>query len=215
MSTLEILNAIGEAHNALIQLPELEAKIRSLTDERDFVKLERDEAELTIQRLKARITDLENERFNTNNQVHEQAEKIAELTIRNASLEQSHKDLTVAYDNAQSTIRDQFDRIHILNADKAALDARLSDAQSFGAMLTETLRGIGQSIVAAVEVPGVTPSAPFPVSNTVGLPVQAEPSVASVVNDSPLELVDEPAAPAVVESPKEDTAAGCFPYRYW
>ena len=142
----------------------------------------------------------------------DQSATITELSNRNESLDQSHRDLIVAHDNAQATIRDQFDRIHILNADKAALNARLEDAKSFGAKLTETLKGIGQSIVAAVEVPEVTSEKPFPVANTVGLPV---PSVSEQAKSDGL-MVDpfmaEQAAPTVVEP---ETAAGCYPYKYW
>jgi chromosome segregation ATPase len=210
MSTLDVLNAIGEAHAALIRVPELEATIKSLTDERDFIKLERDEAELTISRLKARIVDLENFNAKLGSDLLTADRTITELTTRNANLDQSHNDLAAAHSNALSSLYEKDLTIEILRSDKAALAARLEDAKGYGVKLSETLRSIGQSIVAAVEVPEVTPSAPFPVSNPVELPLSTEPEVDSSVDNRLVEPVASPAPADLVEP-----AAGCFPYRYW
>ena len=88
-------------------------------------------------------------------------------------------------------------------------------ALGYGAKLAETLKGIGQSIVKAVEVPEVTSDKPFPVADSMGLSDQTNaerPDTDGLMVDP---IMAESTAPAVVESPKEDTAAGCFPYRYW
>lgn len=215
MSTLDVLNAISEAREALIRLPELEATIRSLTDDRDFVKLERDEAERTIERLKARISELENSLAQKVVDNATQSVEISDLKARNESLDQSHRDLTVAYNNAQATIMEKDILINTLNQSNTMLTLRLEDAKGYGERLAETLKGIGQSIVKAVEVPEVTSDKPFPVDNTVGLSGETNVSPDGNVSLMVDPVVAESTGEAVVESPKEDTAAGCFPYRYW
>lgn len=215
MSTLDVLNAISEAHAALVRTPELEAQIKALTDERDFVKLERDEAELTIQRLKARITELENDLIRERQDNLQKSNEIGDLSNRNTHLDETVNSLTRRVENLTATKNEQIDLITALRMDKAALEVRLDDAKGYGAKLAETLKGIGQSIVKAVEVPEVTSDKPFPVADSMGLSDQTNaerPDTDGLMVDP---IMAESTAPAVVESPKEDTAAGCFPYRYW
>ena len=135
MSTLDVLNAISEAHAALVRTPELEAQIKALTDERDFVKLERDEAELTIQRLKARITELENDLIRERQDNLQKSNEIGDLSNRNIHLDETVNSLTRRVENLTATKNEQLDLITALRMDKAALEVRLDDAKGYGAKL--------------------------------------------------------------------------------
>ena len=217
MSTLDVLNAISEAREALIRVPELESTIKSITEERDFIKLERDEAELTISRLKARIADLE-AICNGNDQIiRSQADRINELTDRNANLDDSVTNLLKQVEDARAIREEQSATIVKLQTDVRDLAEQLRTEKTSTAALTNVLRNIGQSIVKAVEVPEVTSEKPFPVSDTVGLP---DPSSFGMVGERKL-MVDPIMAEPGVVSPEQErnsfnsepkSSPGCYTY---
>jgi hypothetical protein len=227
MSTLEALNAISEAIEAHKRQPELEAQIKALTDDRDYVKLERDEAERTIDRLKARISELEAINATLREQIYQAESEVFELKDRNTSLDASLSDVTTLYNDAQHTIVERNLQIESLKFTADSLQSRLAESKSYGTRLAETLKSIGASIVAAVEVPEVTSEAPFPVANPVGLPDPAPTSLDGGSSHGVGEYVEPQAVPSVVEFEGPftgldkngehfaETAPGTNVYKYW
>jgi hypothetical protein len=170
MSTLEALNAISEAITAHAKLPEVERSLREAQENCDWKTLELDEANKIIAELRETIAAEANINTELKAQLRDRNNQITELRDRNNMLDDSLND-------AQSVIRNQEQRIierelenKSLTLTKESLEARLTESKSYGTKLAETLRSIGASIVAAVEVPEVTSEAPFPVANPVAMP---------------------------------------------
>jgi chromosome segregation ATPase len=212
MSSLDVLNAIGEAHAALIRLPELEAKIKSLEEDCEFIRLDRDEAESTISRLMDRIAELDTALNNATDRHYQDSAKITELESRNADLDRSLADMKRVAEDLRVDLSASDITTGLLAAENESLESRLAESRSFADKLSSTLKSIGRSIVTVVEVPEVTSAAPFPVSNPVGLPTSSDPSLPNLSGLMVDPVLAETTAPSVV---KEDTSAGCYPYRYW
>lgn len=212
MNTNDILNGLNEAITAYHRVPQLEAEIKTLTEDRDFIKLERDEAERTIEALRAKIAELSDDLTQIKAELVRERADNRELSARNNELDRSVNDLLSQVGNANIVAEQRELVITTLKADKAALQSRLDDAKSFGDRLASILKNIGQSISSAVEVPEVTSDKPFPVDNTMGLSDGSSPSVDPITGPQPVEPVVEQAGEALVE---QEVAAGCNPYRYW
>jgi peptidoglycan hydrolase CwlO-like protein len=223
MSTLEALNAISEAIQAHAKLPEVEKSLKEAREAHDYVQLELEEAKAQIEALKTKCEYWEEMTSQANETIREHENKIEELTDRNNGLHNSLSDVTRLYNDAQSTISERNLQIDSLRFTVDSLQSRLEESKSYGTKLAETLKSIGASIVAAVEVPEVTPSAPFPVSDSVGLPTApnfevgvgdgygisnpvAEPTVSTV---GPMITASE------VEECLTETAPGTNVYKYW
>jgi ABC-type transporter Mla subunit MlaD len=170
MSTLEALNAISEAIQAHAKLPEVERSLKEAREAHDYALLELDDAKAEIERAKVAYAELAGLVNELQHVVREQNETITELRERNTSLDASLSDVTRLYNDAQSTISERNLQIDSLRLTVDSLQSRLEDSKSYGTKLAETLKSIGASIVAAVEVPEVASEKPFPVSNPVGLP---------------------------------------------
>lgn len=211
MSTLEALNAISEAIEAHKRLPVVEKELHETIDARDFAMLERDEARDEINRLRDIIMKLEAKLEAAEEELYERDNDITDLRSRNANLDTSVTDLLHQVETKTHDLNNKEQIISILSADKTSLLMKLEDSKGVVARLTDTLRNIGQSIVAAVEVPEVTSSSPFPVANPMAMP--NSPSDQS--ND---QSSSEPNG-NVAESPRtdlvSDVASGCNVYRYW
>jgi predicted RNase H-like nuclease (RuvC/YqgF family) len=220
MSTLEALNAISEAIQAHAKLPEIERQLREAQENADWKTLELDEANKLIAELREIIASQNNDLEHFRNEVRDRNLQISELRDRNTMLDNSLQD-------AQATIRNQEASIHnnklINEAQKqtiASLEARLSDAKGYGERLAETLKSIGAKIVSAVEVPEVTPSAPFPVDNTVGLSDSPIHSVDNQSDTNHVEALAEPTDADLVgvvgnegssfNTPPKDNSLGCY-----
>jgi isoleucyl-tRNA synthetase len=193
MSTLEALNAISEAIQAHAKLPEVERTLRQTEENFAYKSLELDEANEKINQLQTLIIGLEAKLEDAEAGLSQKDQTIAELRDRNNMLANSLND-------AQNVIRNQEQRIierelenKSLTLTKESLEARLADAKGYGTKLAETLRSIGASIVAAVEVPEVTSEAPFPVANPVGLPDSPSDQSNTVIDPVTMEPVAEQA----------------------
>jgi len=212
MSTLEALNAISEAIEAHKLLPDVQRQLKEAREALEYALLERDEERHTNETLKTLCEQLENRLIERDADIRTLRETIAELNDRNTSLDTSLTDVTRLYNDAQHTLSNKEQVINILSADKAALLIRLEESKGVVSRLTDTLKSIGASIVAAVEVPEVTSESPFPVDNSLGLSDSSSDTFHNQSNAEPVPVLDESPRTDLVTS---DTAPGTFPYRYW
>jgi len=149
----DTLNALRAATEAFDRIPELEARIRKLEEDLAFAQLEAAEYQTTItqQRERIKMLELDNEYLNGS---------LSAERDRNASLETKVYELTIVDDAAQAKINDlsididaRDTMISLLEADKAALHARLSD---FTSMADRLKASLVRSAPAALEVAAQT-----------------------------------------------------------
>ena len=211
----DVLNALSEATTAFHRVPELERELKATAEDRDFTKLELEEARAEIERLRLKITDLTNEVQSLADEKNLFIDKVDDLTSRNTALDTSVNELVTQVNDLNQIRRDLNLRIDNLKEANTSLAARLDDAKSYGARLADTLKSIGASIVAAVAEPEVSDSKPFPVSDSVGLLASADAkSNREPVQPNPSTLV-EPTVPAVEVTEDPESSPGCHAYRYW
>ena len=156
--------------------------------------------------MKARIADLEASITNLSNTIATQRSTINELESRNSDLVSSLDDLRRTTEDLRVDLSASDVTNRLLAAENESLESRLAESRSFADKLSSTLKSIGRSIVTAVEVPEVTPAAPFPVSNPVELSTSTNPTPSPF----PGLMVD----PILAESSpkdlvKESVASGC------
>jgi len=225
MSTLEALNAISEAIQAHAKLPEVERSLKEAREAHDYALLELDDAKAEIERLRDVVSKLNTEAALASQTIGALHSEIAELTDRNTSLDASLSDVTRLYNDAQSTIVEKNLSIDSLRFTVDSLQCRLIDSKSYSTKLAETLKSIGASIVAAVEVPEVASEKPFPVSNPVGLHSPTNAELDGALSSEPNGNVAEPSDADLVgvaednsssfNTPLAETAPGTNVYKYW
>jgi chromosome segregation ATPase len=211
MNTNEILSGLNEAITAYHKVPELERELRTITEDRDYTKLELDDARAEIQRLRDQITNLNTDLAWANNTITEANATIADLRDRNNNLDESINRLTESHSNLLRSHEERCLEIESQRLTIESLSSRLEDSASLTDRLKETLRSIGQRIVETVAEPEVSPTAPFPVPVTVELPVSADAADGGNNNPAPVEPLVTPTG----EDMGMKEAAGCFPYLYW
>lgn len=222
MNTNEVLSGLNDAINAFHRLPVIENELKSITEDRDWVKLQLDEAQETITKLKAQIEAQAIDNAADKIKISSLENQITDLNNRNSDLQSSVDDLLDHTRTLRTDLGATHVRLAIALADKAALETKLAEAKSFGTRLAEKLADIGSLISQA---PEVTESAPFPVSDPVELPSLANDETTDpVVSNINKALVDETGKGMVMPAPdvlvsaepvKADVAAGCSLYRYW
>jgi len=216
MNTNEILSGLNDAITAYHRVPELERELRTVTEDRDFTKLELDDSRAEIFILKERIYNLESNLNNSKLEAADRDATIADLRDRNNNLDESLNQLTESHSNLRQSYTERCLEIDSQRLTIESLWARLEDSKSLTDRLTETLRGIGQRIVETVAEPEVSPAAPFPVPVTVELPVSATPADDGNNNPAVVEPLVTPAGEDLGLGRRDDgIAAGCHPYRYW
>lgn len=217
MNTNEILSGLNEAITAYHRVPELEREVRTITEDRDFIKLQLDEAEAKISALQAKINNLELALSDTENALGNANATIRDLTSRNNELDRSLSDVMEANRNYALTLEERSLEIASLRLTKESLETKLSEAKGYGDRLADTLKAIGQKIIDTVAEPEVSADRPFPVSVPVELPIPANPAVDSGNSPVAVEPVDESAGAdlVVAKDNLNEVAAGCNVYRYW
>lgn len=210
-TTNDVLAAIGEATTAFHRVPQLEGEIRSLTNDRDYVVLERDEALRTIDELKSRIYKLEDQVSELDAVLSTQRSTIRELEDRNASLDNALSDLRNTANDLRVDLSAADVTNRLLKAENESLERRLEESKSFADRLSDTLKSIGRSIVTAAEVPEVTSEKPFPVSDPVGMPIPSP----TLVQSFPDLMVDPLLEPKTDADLVKETAPGTYPHPYW
>ncbi len=214
----EIFNAMSDAMAAFRREPELVAELKAARDERDFKQLELDEARERIAKLETFVNDYAATIQALRATVQERDETISDLRSRNNDLESALNGSQIAVRNLEATNAERELEIKSLTLTAQSLTDRLADAKSYGSRLADALKGIGQTIVAAVEAPEVaTEEKPFPVDHTVGLPSSSNLEGDVTGNVGSMDSVVEPAGQDMepVTTDKEKVAAGCNVYRYW
>jgi hypothetical protein len=208
MNTNDVLHSLEEAIAAFHAKPELDRQIKSITEDRDFIKLELDEARAEIERLKSWNA----EQISTIAQLREaetaKISEIRDLRSRNEMLDQSLSEANARIRDLEQDKSNAGILIQLLEADKQALTDRLADSKSYASRLAEMLKGFGSAIASAVAEPEVSAETPFPAANPVGLPIPAEPSIDVGSNNSPVpepsstvELASEIGEVLVTEKP--------------
>jgi vacuolar-type H+-ATPase subunit I/STV1 len=220
MSTLEALNAISEAIEAHKILPDIQRQLKEAREAHDFAMLELDEARNEIEKLKSQRDYWQEMTNQANDTLREERATISELRDRNNSLDNNLTDLTVSYRNIELDRNEKVIVIDMQRDEINRLEAALEANKSLTSRLTDTLRSIGASIVAAVEVPEVTSESPFPVPNPVGLPDPAPTSLDGGDSHGVGEYVAEPTDADLVgvaedNSSTFNTAPGTNVYKYW
>lgn len=188
MNTNEVLNGLNEAITAYHRLPSVEAELKSVAEDRDFTKLQLDEANEIIAKLKAQIEAQATENAANKITISNLQNQITELDYRNADLQSSVDGLLNHNRALRTDIEAANVRLEIANADKASLETKLADAKSFGARLKAKLADIGSLISQA---PEATNTAPFPVSESVELPIPTVDPVSVVTADDNSPALDQ------------------------
>ena len=203
MSTNDVKTAIIDAFSALEAQPELERRIKQLEEDLSYARLELEEANGTISRLRdenyakeVKIHDLVDQQRSLNSE-------ILDLRSRNTWLDGSLGDANASIRDLTQAKADATIMIELLEADKRDLEARLEDSKGYAARLADMLKNIGQSIATAVSEPVVSEDKPFLVGDSVGLPVQTQPSVDSSGDN----VVAEPTTSVVVAQEMEQAEA--------
>lgn len=213
MNTNEVLNGLNEAITAYHRLPSIEAELKSVTEDRDFTKLQLDEANETIAKLKLQIETQATENAADKITIGNLQNQITELDYRNADLDHTAHELINQVRTLRTDIEAANVRLEIANADNASLETKLADAKSFGARLKAKLADIGSLISQA---PEATNTAPFPVSESVELPIPTVDPVSVVTADDNSSALDQSSGKDMVSADDNKVAAaGCYPYRYW
>jgi chromosome segregation ATPase len=220
MSTLEALNAISEAIEAHKILPDIQRQLKEAREAHDYALLELDEARAEIEKLKSQLSDVREDYRMSCEIIDRRNGEVAELRDRNNMLDDSLNDAQNVIRNQESTITELNLRIDSLKFTADSLTERLTESKSYGTKLAETLRSIGASIVAAVEVPEVTSEAPFPVADTVGLSDSPSDQSNNQSRPEPNGNVAEPTDADLVgvaedNSSSFNTAPGTNVYKYW
>jgi peptidoglycan hydrolase CwlO-like protein len=220
MSTLEALNAISEAIEAHKILPDIQRQLKEAREAHDYALLELDDARNEIEKLRAELDSRIGNLDFANNIIRDRNETIVELRERNTALDASLSDVTTLYNDAQHTIVERNLQIDSLRFTADSLQFRLAESKSYGTKLAETLKSIGASIVAAVEVPEVTSESPFPMANPVAMPDSPSDQSNDQSSTEPNGNVAEPTAADLVgvaedNSSSFNTAPGTNVYKYW
>lgn len=212
MNTNEVLNGLNDAITAYHRLPVVESELKLVTEDRDWTKLQLDEANETIAKLKLQIEAQATDNAADKVKISNLENQITELNQRNADLD----DMVRYHSNTAETLQIDYEvikhRLEIALADKASLETKLSDAKSFGARLAEKLADIGSLIS---QSPEATNTAPFPVSDPVAMPIASNDPVVDHITGSSAEPVVSTTGQDMVNEDAHKVAAGCNPYRYW
>lgn len=214
MNTTEVLNGLNDAINAYNRLPVVENELKLVADDRDWYKLQLDDANETIAKLRAQIEAQATDNAADKIKISNLENQLADVNTRNVELDESVRELIMQVRDLTLSNDEASQRIRILSADKDALSAKLADAKSFSARLADKLKDIS-ALVMTAPASEVSESAPFPVSNPMALPVSPDAGDAAISPDSPVPVMVDTTGPNLVEPEKETLQdAGPF-YRYW
>lgn len=227
MNTHNVITALDEAFAAFKRLPVVEAELKSAIEDRDFTKLQVDEANETIAKLRHELEIMRFDADAAKIKIANLENQIVDLNNRNADLDDTANELINQVRNLTIDVDAYAQRNRILVADKEALAAQLASAKSFGSKLAEKLQDIGQ-LLTATPVAEVTNIAPFPVSNAMAMPIPANAESDDTATSDVVAFVDQSSgadlvtvAPVVSDIPATETenddsvVVGCNVYRYW
>lgn len=213
MNTNEVLNGLNEAITAYHRLPAIESELKSVTEDRDFTKLQLDEANETIAKLRAQIETQATDNAADKVKITNLENQIVDLNNRNADLDDKANELINQVRNLTIDVDAAYQLVDILEADKESLSNQLTSAKSFGSKLAEKLADIGSLISQA---PEATNTAPFPVSEPMELPIPTVDPVGMVTSDNASSALGQSSGQDMVSADDNKVAAaGCYPYRYW
>lgn len=208
MNTHYVLEALAEAKAAFDVKPELEAKIKSLSEELELQKLYNEEALDKIALLTTELSSVKVELITTKSELDNVYFTNRDLTSKLDEVEWAYKSANRTIDDLSEIKTNLNLTIQTLELDKKDLAERLENSKSFADRLTDTLKSIGSAITKTVEVPEVTSADPFPVSESVAMPISTNSEESSIGINQSVWPLDEQAFQTVEEPITER-------FRYW